>query len=147
MSRTTATVAARAVAQFEVKPFPSWSVEVVPVVNSGRLKARYRTAVRNDGNAEQTLWLEALDDSGRLRTKFRAGSLTMQPGSVGVDVLTLRPRMPLPIGRVKEHRVGVDAVDTPPETDEGGRAQPEGQARSRRARRRASSRRTARRAA
>ena len=70
MSRTTATVAARAVAQFEVRPFPSWTVEVVPVVNSGRLKARYRTAVRNDGNAEQTLWLLALDDSGRLRTRF-----------------------------------------------------------------------------
>ena len=42
----------------------------------------------------------------------------MQPGSVGVDVLTLKPRLPLPIGRVKEHRVGVDAVDTPPEIDE-----------------------------
>lgn len=117
MSRTTATVAGRAIAQFEVKPFPSWSVEVVPVVNGGRLKARYRTAVRNDGNAEQTLWLQALDDSGKLRTKFKAGSLTMLPGSVGVDVLTLRPRLPVPIGRTKEHRVGVDAVDTPPETD------------------------------
>ena len=129
MSRTTATVAGRAIAQFEVKPFPSWSVEVVPVVNSGRLKARYRIAVRNDGNAEQDLWLLALEDSGRLRTRFKAGSLTLQPGSVGVDVLTLRPRLPLPVGRVKEHRVGVDAVDTPPETDDEDGAQQEGQAR------------------
>ena len=118
MSRTTASVAGRAVAQFEVRPFPSWSVEVVPVVNSGRLKARYRVAVRNDGNADQDLWLLALEDSGRLRTRFKAGSLALQPGSVGVDVLTLRPRLPLPVGRVKEHRVGVDATDTPPETDD-----------------------------
>ncbi len=118
MSRTTATVAGRAIAQFEVKPFPSWSVEAVPVVNSGRLKARYRVAVRNDGNADQELWLLALEDSGRLRTRFRAGSLILQPGSVGVDMLTLRPRLPLPVGRTKEHRVGVDAVDTPPEVDE-----------------------------
>ena len=35
-------------------------------------------------------------------------------------MLTLRPRLPLPVGRTKEHRVGVDAVDTPPETDEDG---------------------------
>ena len=118
MSRTTATVAGRAIAQFEVKPFPAWSVEAVPVVNSGRLKARYRVAVRNDGNGDQDLWLFALEDSGRLRTRFRAGALTLAPGSVGVDVLTLRPRLPLPVGRTKEHRVGVDAVDTAPEVDE-----------------------------
>jgi beta-lactam-binding protein with PASTA domain len=118
MSRTTATVAGRAIAQFEVRPFPSWSVEAVPVVNSGRLKARYRVAVRNDGNADQELWMLALEDSGRLRTRYKAGTLLLPPGSVGVDVLTLRPRLPLPLGRVKEHRVGVDAVDTPPEVDE-----------------------------
>ncbi len=118
MSRTTASVAGRAIAQFEVRPFPSWSVEAVPVVNSGRLKARYRIAVRNDGNGDQDLWLLALEDSGRLRTRFKSGSLILQPGTVGIDVLTLRPRLPLPVGRVKEHRVGVDAVDTPPEVDE-----------------------------
>lgn len=117
ISRTTASVAGRAIAQFEVRPFPAWSVEAVPVVNSGRLKARYRVAVRNDGNGDQDLWLLANEDSGRLRTRFKAGSLILQPGSVGVDVLTLRPRLPLPVGRTKEHRVGIDAVDTPPEVD------------------------------
>ncbi|HEV2786431.1 MAG TPA: PASTA domain-containing protein, partial [Solirubrobacteraceae bacterium] len=118
LSRTHGTVAARAVAQFEVRPFEAWSVEVVPVVNTGRLKVRYRTAVRNDGNAEQVLWLTALDDSGRLRTRFAVGRLALQAGDVGVDTLTLRPRFPRPIGRVTEHRVGVDAVSTEPAVDE-----------------------------
>ena len=63
LSRTHGSVAARAIAQFEVRPFQAWSLEVVPTVNSGRLKARYRTAVRNDGNAEQTLYPEAIDES------------------------------------------------------------------------------------
>jgi len=115
LSRTSATIAARAIAQFEVKPFPAWSVEVVPVVNSGRLKARYRTAVRNDGNAEQDLWLIALTDGGRCRARFQAGKLTLQAGEVGIDVLTLRPRFPLPVGRISEHRVGVDALSEQPE--------------------------------
>ncbi|HWC25219.1 MAG TPA: PASTA domain-containing protein, partial [Solirubrobacteraceae bacterium] len=118
LSRTTAAVAARAIAQFEVTPFQAWSVEVVPVVNSGRLKARYRPAVRNDGNAEQALWLIAVSDSGRVRPHFTAGMLTLQAGEVGVDVLTLRPRFPLPVGRTIEHRVGVDVLVTRPETGE-----------------------------
>jgi beta-lactam-binding protein with PASTA domain len=118
LSRTTAAIAARAVAQFEVRPFAQWSVEVVPTVNSGRLKARYRTAVRNDGNAEQDLWLIAVTDSGRVRASFQAGMVTLQAGEVGVDVLTLRPRLPLPVGRVSEHRVGVDVMPTRPETGE-----------------------------
>lgn len=118
LSRTHATVAARAVAQFELRPFQAWSVEVVPVVNSGRLKARYRTAVRNDGNAEQVLWLTAIDDSGRLRMGFAAGRLALAAGDVGVDTLTLRPRLPRPVGRPTEHRVGVDAVATEPAADE-----------------------------
>ncbi|MFP5363476.1 MAG: PASTA domain-containing protein [Thermoleophilia bacterium] len=118
LSRTHATVAARAITQFELRPFQAWSVEVVPVVNSGRLKARYRTAVRNDGNAEQVLWLTALEDSGRLRSSFALGRVALQPGDVGIDTLTLRPRLPRPVGRALEHRVGVDAVATQPEVDE-----------------------------
>ncbi|MGH2898113.1 MAG: hypothetical protein ACRDMZ_05515, partial [Solirubrobacteraceae bacterium] len=86
LSRTSATIAARAIAQFEVKPFQQWSVEVVPVVNSGRLKARYRSAVRNDGNAEQELWLLAVPDSAKCRAKFKSGKVTLQAGEVGVDV-------------------------------------------------------------
>ena len=118
LSRTHATIAARAIAQFELRPFEAWSVEVVPVVNSGRLKARYRTAVRNDGNAEQVLWLTALQDSGKLRTGFAAGKLVLQAGDVGIDTLTLRPRFPRPVGRPTEHRVGVDAVAIEPAVDE-----------------------------
>jgi beta-lactam-binding protein with PASTA domain len=118
LSRTTAAIAARAIAQFEVRPFQQWSVEPVPPVNAGRLKARYRAAVRNDGNAEQDLWLVAITDSGRVRPRFGAGKLTLQPGEVGVDVLTLRPRFPLPVGRVVEHRVGVDVMPTAPDTGE-----------------------------
>ena len=118
LSRTHGSVAARAVAQFEVRPFEAWSVEVVPVVNSGRLKARYRTAVRNDGNAEQVLWLTAVEDSGRVRPRFAVGRLALPAGDVGVDTLTLRPRFPRPVGRVTEHRVGVDAVATEPVADE-----------------------------
>lgn len=118
LSRTHGTVAARAIAQFELRPFEAWSVEVVPVVNSGRLKARYRTAVRNDGNAEQVLWLTALEDSGKLRSRFTAGKLTLQAGDVGIDTLTLRPRFPRPIGRPLEHRVGVDAVTVEPVVEE-----------------------------
>ena len=115
LSLTTALVAARAVAQFEVRPFQAWSVEVVPAVKSGRLRARYRTAARNDGNAEQALWPIAIEDSGRIRTRFAAGRIVLQPGEVGIDVLTVRPRIPLPVGRTIEHRVGVDMLPTPPE--------------------------------
>jgi beta-lactam-binding protein with PASTA domain len=118
LSRTTATIAARAIAQFEVRPFAQWSVEVVPTMNAGRLKARYRTAVRNDGNAEQDLWLIAVTDSGRVRPSFQVGMVTLQAGEVGIDVLTLRPRLPLPVGRVREHRVGIDVMPTRPETGE-----------------------------
>ncbi len=118
LSRTSAMIAARAIAQFEVKPFQQWSVEPVPSVNSGRLKARYRAAVRNDGNAEQDLWLIAEPDSGRVRARFQAGRVTLQAGEVGIDVMTLRPRFPLPVGRVKEHRVGVDVLPEPPDLGE-----------------------------
>ena len=75
LSRTMAQIAARAIAQFEVRPFQAWSVEVVPLVKSGRLRARYRTAARNDGNAEQELWPIAIEDSGRIRTRFAAGQI------------------------------------------------------------------------
>lgn len=118
LSRTTAAIAARAVAQFEVRPFQQWSVEVIPTVNSGRLKARYRAAVRNDGNAEQDLWLIAITDGGRVRPRFEVGTVNLQPGEVGVDVLTLRPRFPLPVGRVIEHRVGVDVLPERPQVGE-----------------------------
>jgi beta-lactam-binding protein with PASTA domain len=118
LSRTTATIAARAIAQFEVKPFQQWSVEVVPVVNSGRLKARYRPAVRNDGNAEQELWLIAEPDSPRVRARFQAGRLVLQAGEVGIDVMTVRPRFPRPVGRIGEHRVGVDVLPEQPQIDD-----------------------------
>ncbi|MEA2192447.1 MAG: hypothetical protein QOI73_2568, partial [Solirubrobacteraceae bacterium] len=118
LSRTHATVAARAVSQFEVRPFQSWSVEVVPTVNSGRFKARYRTAMRNDGNAEQILWPIAIEDSGKLRTRFAAGRLTLDAGEVGADMLTVKPRFPKPVGRTIEHRIGVDAVGVEPESAE-----------------------------
>ena len=118
LSRTHATVAARSIAQFEVRPFQAWSIEVVPTVNSGRFKARYRTAVRNDGNAEQMLWPLAIDDSNRLRTKFAFGRLTLDAGEVGADTLTVKPRLPKPVGRTIEHRVGVDVMGTEPELAE-----------------------------
>ena len=118
LSRTTGTIAARAIAQFEVRPFQQWSVEAVPAVNAGRLKARYRAAVRNDGNAEQDLWLIAVTESGRVRPRFQAGKVTLQAGEVGVDVLTLKPRFPLPLGRTIEHRVGVDVMATAPPVGE-----------------------------
>lgn len=118
LSRTTATIAARAIAQFEVKPFQQWSVEAIPTVNAGRLKARYRPAVRNDGNAEQDLWLIAEPDSGRVRARFQAGKLTLQAGEVGIDVMTVRPKFPLPVGRIKEHRVGVDVLPEQPDLGE-----------------------------
>ena len=117
LSRTTTTIAARAVAQFEVRPFQAWSVEAVPLVKSGRLRARFRAAARNDGNAEQQLFPIAIEDSGRLRTRFAAGRMTVQPGEVGVDVLTVRPRIPLPVGRTIEHRVGIDVLPTAPQTE------------------------------
>ena len=118
LSRTHATVAARAIAQFEVRPFQAWSVEVIPTVNSGRFKARYRAAVRNDGNAEQDLWPVAIEDSGKLRMAFTRGRLTLEAGEVGADTLTLKPRLPKPVGRAIEHRVGVDVVAIEPEVEE-----------------------------
>ncbi len=118
LSRTHGSVAARAIAQFEVRPFEAWSVEVVPSVNSGRFKSRYRTAVRNDGNAEQTLYPVAIDDSTRLRTNFLQGRLDLEAGEVGSDTLTLRPRFPKPVGRITEHRVGVDVAAVAPEVEE-----------------------------
>lgn len=118
LSRTSATIAARAITQFEVKPFQQWSVEAIPTVNAGRLKARYRPAVRNDGNAEQDLWLIAEPDSGRVRARFQTGKLTLQAGEVGIDVMTVRPRFPLPVGRVKEHRIGVDVLPEQPDLGE-----------------------------
>jgi beta-lactam-binding protein with PASTA domain len=114
LSRTGGTLAARAIAHFEVLPFQAWSIEVVPAVNAGRFKARYRTAVRNDGNAEQMLWPAALDDTGKLRRRFAVGKLTIEAGEVGADTLTVRPRIPKLVGRVTEHRIGVDVVATEP---------------------------------
>jgi beta-lactam-binding protein with PASTA domain len=116
LSRTTAQVAARAIAQFEVRPFQAWSVEVVPLVRSGRLRARFRAAARNDGNGEQELWPIAIEDSGRIRTRYAAGRMVLAPGEVGIDVLTVRPKFPLPVGRTIEHRVGVDMLPTAPQT-------------------------------
>jgi beta-lactam-binding protein with PASTA domain len=118
LSRTHGTLAARAIADFEVRPFQAWSIEAVPVINSGRLKARYRTAVRNDGNDQQILWPTAIDESGKLRRKFARGRLVLAAGEVGTDTLTLRPRFPKPVGRVTEHRVGVDVLSTEPAVDE-----------------------------
>jgi beta-lactam-binding protein with PASTA domain len=118
LSRTHGSVAARAIAQFEVRPFEAWSIEVVPSVGSGRFKSRYRTAVRNDGNAEQTLYPIAIDESTKLRTKFLQGQLDLDAGEVGADTLTLRPRFPKPVGRVTEHRIGVDVAATAPEVAE-----------------------------
>ncbi|HTN23709.1 MAG TPA: PASTA domain-containing protein, partial [Solirubrobacteraceae bacterium] len=115
-SRTTAQIAARAVAEFELKPFQAWSVEVVPLVKAGRLRARYRTAARNDGNGEQELWPIAIEDSGRIKTRFATGRLVLAPGEVGIDVLTVRPRIPLPVGRTIEHRIGVDVMPEAPQT-------------------------------
>ncbi|MEA2219572.1 MAG: hypothetical protein QOJ35_2198 [Solirubrobacteraceae bacterium] len=117
-SRTDGTLAARAIAHFEVLPFQAWSIEVVPVVNAGRFKARYRTAVRNDGNAVQMLWPAAIDDSGKLRRRFAFGRLTLEAGEVGADTLTVRPRIPKPVGRVTEHRLGVDVLATEPVVEE-----------------------------
>ncbi len=118
ISRATGLVAARQAAQFEVRPFSAWTIDVTPVANSGRLRARYSVAVRNDGNADQQLWLIAFDDAGRLRARFAAGMVALQPGAVGVDTLTLRPRLPRPVGRATEHRVAVDALPTAPEDEE-----------------------------
>jgi beta-lactam-binding protein with PASTA domain len=114
LSRTGGTLAARAIAHFEVLPFQAWSIEVVPALKSGRFKARYRTAVRNDGNAEQMLWPAAMDDSGKLRRRFTVGKLTIEAGEVGADTLTVRPRIPKFVGRTTEHRIGVDVVATEP---------------------------------
>ena len=118
LSRTGGTLAARAIAHFEVLPFQAWSIEVVPAINSGRFKARYRTAVRNDGNAEQMLWPAAMDDSGKLRRRFEAGKLTLEAGEVGADTLIVRPRIPKIVGRATEHRIGVDVVATEPVVEE-----------------------------
>jgi beta-lactam-binding protein with PASTA domain len=118
LSRTGGTLAARAIAHFEVLPFQAWSIEVVPAVNSGRFKARYRTAVRNDGNAEQMLWPAAVDDSGKLRRRFAVGKLTIEAGEVGADTLTVRPRIPKFVGRTTEHRIGVDVIATEPVVEE-----------------------------
>jgi beta-lactam-binding protein with PASTA domain len=117
-SRTDGTLAARAISHFEVLPFQAWSIEVVPTVNAGRFKARYRTAVRNDGNAVQMLWPAAIDDSGKLRRRFAFGRLTLEAGEVGADTLTVRPRIPKPVGRVTEHRLGVDVLATEPVVEE-----------------------------
>jgi hypothetical protein len=119
LSGTTGLVAARATARFEVRPFAAWSVEVVPVVRGGRLRARYRAAARNDGNAVQELRPVALVGGGRIRTRFAAGQMTLHPGEVGIDVLTVRPRLPLPVGRTIERRIGVDMLPAAPQ------AQPE----------------------
>jgi len=116
ISRTTAQIAARAIAQFEVRPFQAWSVEVVPLVKAGRLRARFRTAARNDGNGEQELWPIAIEDSGRIRSRFAAGRMVLAPGEVGIDVLTVRPRIPLPVGRTIEHRIGIDVLPEAPQT-------------------------------
>jgi beta-lactam-binding protein with PASTA domain len=116
-SRTTAQVAARAAAEFELRPFQAWSVEVVPLVKTGRLKARFRTAARNDGNSDQELWPIAIEDSGRVKSRFAAGRLVIAPGEVAIDVLTVRPRIPLPVGRTIEHRIGVDVLPTAPQTE------------------------------
>ncbi len=118
LSRTGGTLAARAIAHFEVLPFQAWSIEVVPAVNSGRFKARYRTAVRNDGNAEQMLWPAAMDDSGKLKRRFAVGKLTIEAGEVGADTLTVRPRIPKFVGRTTEHRIGVDVIATEPVVEE-----------------------------
>jgi len=118
LSRTSGTLAARAIAHFEVLPFQAWSTEVVPALKAGRFKARYRVAVRNDGNAEQMLWPAAVDDTGKLRRKFTAGKLTLEAGEVGADTLTVRPRFPKIVGRVTEHRIGVDVLATSPVVEE-----------------------------
>ncbi len=118
LSRTGGTLAARAIAHFEVLPFQAWSIEVVPAIKSGRFKARYRTAVRNDGNAEQMLWPAAMDDSGKLKRRFTLGKLTIEAGEVGADTLTVKPRIPKFVGRTSEHRIGVDVVATEPVVEE-----------------------------
>ena len=132
LSRTHATVAARAIAQFEVRPFQAWSVEVVPAVNSGRFKARYRTAVRNDGNAEQDAVARRDRRQRQAADRFARGRLTLEAGEVGADTLTVKPRIPKPVGRATEHRIGVDVVATEPEVEETragqGEARREGQA-------------------
>ena len=87
-------------------------------MKTGRLKARYRTAARNDGNSDQELWPIAIEDSGRIKSRFAAGRLVIAPGEVGIDVLTVRPRIPLPVGRTIEHRIGIDVLPTAPQVAE-----------------------------
>ena len=90
----------------------------MPSVNSGRFKSRYRTAVRNDGNAEQTLYPVAIDDSSRLRTSFAAGPAGPRGRRGRLRHADARPRFPKLVGRITEHRVGVDVAAVAPEVEE-----------------------------
>ncbi|MTD44537.1 PASTA domain-containing protein [Conexibacter sp. W3-3-2] len=122
-SRATGQVAARAVAQLEIRPFTAWTTEVAPELATGRLKAQYRVAVRNEGNAPIDLWLVATDEAGRVRTSFDADRVQLLAGEIRLVKLTARPRIPLPVGPRLTHRLGIEALPAPPEEpqDEEGR--------------------------
>lgn len=117
-SRTYGTVAARAITQLEVLPFQAWAVEAVPPTSTGRLKGRFRAAVRNDGNADQVLYLVADGDEPSLKTKFDRESVQVPAGDVTITTLTVKPKFPKPIGRRTDHRIAVDAVATAPTPEE-----------------------------
>lgn len=118
VSRSTGQVAARETAQLEVRPFQSWSTEVAPQVAAGRLKATFRVAVRNDGNAPTDLWMVAEDGGGRLRMRFDADELGLLAGEIRVATLVVRPKIPMPIGPRIHHQVGVEALPARPEDAE-----------------------------
>ena len=108
-SRSRGVIAAIASFALHVEPFELLEPSVHPRERGRRRKAHYEVTLRNQGNVTSLAALGLGGVEERCRHEFARPQLELASGEETKTRLTVRPRRPLIMGKVREHRFDVVA--------------------------------------
>src|SRR5262249_6861061 len=96
-----------------IAPFSEISVELVPRVGRGRVKARTRLAVDNRSNCTYRAELSGTDPQAQLAFTFRPAIVDVPPGAAAFVKVGIRPRHRLWRGSEKTIPFGLTLTNDP----------------------------------
>ncbi len=97
--------------EWQIAPFLSGELAVVPKRASGREQAVYTVQVRNNGNIQAAYVLSAADESRELEYSFAQERLSVAPGAIAETSLTVIAERRL-LGADRRHTFTVQAIET-----------------------------------
>ncbi len=99
--------AATAPLKLGIQPFEEFKTKLSPERASGRKKAQYDVAIKNNANAPVTVALDAADQDNELDYKFTPPTMEIPPGQSHTSKMLVKPPRQRWIGRPEEKRIQV----------------------------------------